>query len=495
MVRVVRLSKITISEREEEQIELFKEALEAIKYITANSLADAQKKSQAATALSKAKDIELEIISSLTLLEKVARDFTLATKNLEASQRIRTSVPFLTKYKVEDWISKLIHYTEEDNFALVKRTIEEEMLDPHFGMIAGRYEHTKIIEQCLPEEELNDALAYNNALDKLREVINSITSRSETAKYKEGFNREQQLNEFKLAVQNLLGKGFWLWRKGLIPEVENIHKKDVSEDLVSKIAEKVNSFGQSKGQAKTSNQANSQSKISSSNKTPFESVNNSNLKVENLDLSESELKFRVDTLKKLEQGLMKVSQLSYILLESNISSTFEQLEYHKKDLAETLVRFQARAVNLIVPVKNRASLRDDFSVLSDYYGQINKISKPKLEANIDSDVPEFAFEYFLAMENLAKDAQLSAEKEDYKSSVSNLEEIYRLSIRRDWDRLKKMKDGRSSEILLQRNLEIQEAVQEVRGSVRNKDKRDKLFTQLVLILEQTNQLLAGRKGN
>ena len=98
------------------------------------------------------------------------------------------------------------------------------------------------------------------------------------------------------------------------------------------------------------------------------------------------------------------------------------------------------------------------------------------------------------MEALAKEARQKIADNNYKDAVLNLEEIYLISLKRDWERLKKLKDTKAGDILMERNNEVKETIQKVRNVIRNTDAREKQFTHLILNLEQTNQLLAAKRG-
>ncbi|MEK6845566.1 MAG: hypothetical protein AABY26_02310, partial [Nanoarchaeota archaeon] len=145
--------EINVFSLEEKQMELLRETLLLVKLLGRDSLESAKKKEEAAKILSQALDLEKEISSQAQMLEKISRDYLELAKNEENSAILRASLPFLNKYDVEEWLLKLQKYLEEGNHSLVIRTIEEELLDPHFGIMAGRAEHTKNIEQKLPEEE------------------------------------------------------------------------------------------------------------------------------------------------------------------------------------------------------------------------------------------------------------------------------------------------------------------------------------------------------
>jgi len=445
MVKVVGSLLVSLSQLEEKQIECLQASLSIIKSLGVNY--DPQKKEKASINLSKALNIEKELVPALSSLDRSAQDYLTLTKDLELAQKIRSSLSFLTKYKIEEWLNKGLKYLEEGNVPLAIRTLEEELLDQNFGLIASRYEHIKTVEQNLPEEERNEALAYNSSLEKLREVLNGIVEKSETAQYKEGTEFDKLLLELKANQKTLFGKGF-LWKRGVIPEIETHYKKDLSQLKTSSLSE----------------------------------------------LSSVLLQSRTKSLSNLENSLVALSQLSLTLLENNISSTSEQLEYEKKNLAEVLTLFHTRAFNLIIPTSQRVALRQDLRGLSEYYNQLNKAPVAVETLTVSSGLPEFVYDYFQTMEDLAKSAKQKLSENNYKDAVLNLEEIYRITLRRDWERLKKIKESKAGDILTERNNEIKELVQVVRNVIRSEKDREKHFNSLIVNLEQTNQLLAAKKG-
>jgi len=447
MVKVINSKLVNISELEDKQIQWLREALTTIKFINNNSLADAQKKESVVSNLNKALSLEKDISLRLAALEQAGLDYIALSKDKEAAQRLKPSLPFLTKYQVESWLSKINNYLQEDNYPLVIRTLEEELLDPHFGMMAGRMEHTRLVEQRLPEEELREALAYNQAQQQLKDVLDQVLVKNKEVQFKEGVNGTQLVQEYQIAQKSLFGKGFLFWKSGIVPEIETYYQKDEDQ-----------------------------------------------LKESNLfELEGNDLQQRQSSLTRLEGSLMEMSQAAFRLVEANMAYTPEQLELVKNDLADVLIAFQTRAFNLIIPPSQRNALRPSLVNLSGYFNRGNKV-ETDVSAPLPSDVPEFVYEFFMTMEDLAKGAKQKADENDYKEVVLRLEEIYRLTLRREWERLKKPPQGKVSTILLERNNDIQSLVQVVRNVVRNPDDRDKQFAHLILSLEQTNQLLAARRG-
>ncbi|MFA6461349.1 MAG: hypothetical protein WCV90_03710 [Candidatus Woesearchaeota archaeon] len=447
MVKVINSKLVSISELQEKQIQWLRDALATVKFINNNSLADAQKKEGVINNLARALNLEKDISLRLVALERAGLDYLSLTKDAEAGQRIKTSLPFLTKYQVENWLNKISNLLQENNYTLVIRTLEEELLDSYFGMMAGRMEHTKLVEQRLPLEELQEAQAYNSVLQQLKDTFDLILTKNQEAQFKEGINGLQLVQEFQAKVKNLLGKGFLFWKSGMIPEIEAHYQKDE------------------------------------------EKLKESNL----FELDGNEIQQRQSSLTRLEGGLMEVSQAAFHLLEANVVYTPEQLEQTKNDLADTFIAFQTRAFNLIVPPRQRNELRPSLINLSGYFNRVSKI-ETESSPSLPSDIPEFVYELFTTMEDLAKGAKQKADENDYKEAVLRIEEIYRLTLRREWERLKKPPVSKVSTVLLERNNNIQNLVQIVRNVVRNPEDREKQFSHLILSLEQTNQLLAARRG-
>jgi len=441
MVKVNNFEVISIFEVEQKQMQWLRDALATVKFVNNNTLADAKKKESVASNINKALQMEKDISQRLAALERAALDYIQLTKDKEVAQRLKTSLPFLTKYQIEDWLSRLSKYLQEENYPLIIRTLEQELLDNHFGMLSGRSEHTKLVEQRLPEEERHEASAYNNALQQLKDVLIVIQTKHEGAQFKEGVNVQEMLDSFSNTSKNLLGKGFLFWKAGVIPELEKHYEKQ-----------------------------------------PLEMA----------ELSPEELQSRQATLTRLERGLMEASQAAFHLMEANIVYSPEQLTQAKENLADIFIAYQTRAFNLLIPLKQRNELRPSLVNLSGYF---NRSSAVEVEGPaLPSDVPEFVYEFFMTMEDLAKGAKQKAQENDYKEAVLRLEELYRLCLRREWERLKKPPISKVSNIILERNNDIQNLVQVVRNAVRGSEDREKHFSNLVLSLEQTNQLLAARRG-
>lgn len=441
MVKALNTPVIGISELEQKQMLWLKEALATIKLINADanqSLSGAQKRENANTNLNKSLQMEKEISQRLTALGRSALDYINLTKERENAQRLKNSLPFLTKYNIDSWLNKIFQYLQEGNFPLAIRTLEQELLDPHFGMLIGRCEHTKLIEQRLPEEEGQDVLAYNRSLQRLKDLLTNILVKNESAQFKEGVNGAELVQGLQNNIKNLLGKGFLFWKAGIVPEIEAYYERDNSTEIETE-----------------------------------------------------QLQQRQNSLTRLEGSLMETAQADFRLLEANIAYSPEQLESAKDGLAEIFVTFQTRAFNLIIPPEQRDALRPSLLNLNGYFNRSNK----ELENTIlPSDVPEFVYEFFATMEDLAKRAKQKADENDFREAVLGLEEMYRLNMRREWERLKKPPQSKICAVLLDRNNEIKELVQAVRGVVRNVGERERYFSELILNLEQTNQLLATRRG-
>lgn len=446
MVKVNNSEVISIFELEQKQMQWLRDALATIKFINNNSLADAKKKESVASNINKAIQMEKEISQRLTAVERSALDYIQLTRDQEVAQRLKTSLPFLTKYQIEGWLNKLSKYLQEENYSLIIRTLEEELLDAHFGMLSGRSEHTKLVEQRLPEEERSDARVYNNLLQQLKDTLSVVQTKHESAQFKEGTNSEELLTKFNETTKNLLGKGFLLWKSGVVPELEKYYEKDQP-----------------------------QLKESTS-----------------LEISPEELQLRQNSLTRLENGLMEAAQAAFHLMEANIVYTSEQLEQTKEHLADIFIAYQTRAFNLIIPLRQRNELRPLLVSLNGYFNRSQNVETDG--PALPSDVPEFVYEFFTTMEELANGAKQKAEENDYKEAVLRLEELYRLCLRREWERLKKPPVTKVNTILLERNNDIQSLVQVVRNAVRGSDDREKHFSNLVLSIEQTNQLLAARRG-
>jgi hypothetical protein len=440
MVKVNNSEVISIFELQQKQMQWLRDALSTVKFVNSNSLADAKKKESVVSNINKSLQMEKDISQRLNALERAALDYIRLTKDRESTQRLKTSLPFLTKYQIEDWLNKLTKYLQEENYPLIIRTLEEELLDAHFGMLSGRSEHTKLVEQRLPEDERHEASAYNNVLQQLKDVLAVIQTKHEGAQFKEGVNVQELLAAFSNSTKNLLGKGFLFWKSGVVPELEK-HYETSSERV---------------------------------------------------ELSPEELQLRQATLTRLEGNLMEASQAAFHLMEANIVYTPEQLTQAKENLADIFIAYQTRAFNLLIPLRQRNELRPTLVNLSGYF---NRNSAVEVEGPaLPSDVPEFVYEFFMTMEDLAKGAKQKAEENDYREAVLRLEEVYRLCLRREWERLKKPPISKVSTIILERNNDIQNMVQVVRNAVRGSEDREKHFSNLVLSLEQTNQLLAARRG-
>ncbi|MFH0701756.1 MAG: hypothetical protein V2A62_04935 [Candidatus Woesearchaeota archaeon] len=442
MVKVFNTPVIGISELEQKQMLWLKEALATIQLINSNannSLSAVQKKENTNNNLNKSLQMEKEISQRLAALERSALDYINLTKERENAQRLKNSLPFLNKYQIESFLNKISSYLQEGNFPLAIRTLEQELLDPNFGMLIGRYEHTKLVEQHLPEEERQDVLAYNNSLQRLKDFLTNTLTKNESAQFKEGVNGTELVQGLQNSIKNLLGKGFLFWKAGIVPEIEAYYEES-----------------------------------------------NASLEVE-VELLQS----RQNALTRLEGGLMETAQAIFRLMEANVVYSPEQLEAAKEELAEIFVTFQTRAFNLIIPLSQRDALRSSLLNLNGYF---NRSSKELENTLLPSDVPEFVFEFFATMEDLAKGAKQKADENDFREAVLRLEEMYRLNMRREWERLKKPSQSKICAVLLDRNNEIQELVQAVRSVVRNAEEREKYFLELILNLEQTNQLLATRRG-
>lgn len=398
----------------------------------------AHNKDKAINHLNEALRLEKQIIELLLPFEKAAQNYATITKDEEITRKICGSLRAFGKYKIEEWLARSGKYLAENNLTLVMRTIDEELLDSNFGMISGRLEHTRQIEQVLPIEECNEALAYNKSLEKLNEVFGYVKGRNAGAQFKEEFNSSQLISAFQEATKNLLGRG-WLWKKGIVPDIEKHYRISLSADL-----------------------------------------------------SELQIQTRIGTLKKLEDTLKAISQNAFTLLEANLSLNEEQIDFAKKNLTEALLLFNTRAVNLIIPSHQRGALAETISGLEGYYQQLNKRCAPS-KVGVSSDIPEFVYEFFQTMEDLAKGAKQKAEESDFKEAVLQLEEIYRITLRRDWERVKKVKEGKLGNLLAVRNSEIKEVVEVLRNKVRVPEEREKYFNELLQNLEQTNQLLAVKR--
>ncbi len=431
--------EINVFSLEEKQMELLRETLLLVKLLGRDSLESAKKKEEAAKILSQALDLEKEISSQAQMLEKISRDYLELAKNEENSAILRASLPFLNKYDVEEWLLKLQKYLEEGNHSLVIRTIEEELLDPHFGIMAGRAEHTKNIEQKLPEEERDVLGVYRNSLETLKATAERFYAFTEASHLRSEVDKEKVQEEWQALWLNFSGKG-WLWKKGLVPDIEKFAAADYKE------------------------------------------------KKEVLStLSPVEVQERSTTLLKVSDALTRLSQLAIALLEANLSLTLEQRQIRQEELLEALQHFSARTFNLLIPPVQRQEVK---STLPSAFAVIPKAAPAERKS---SNIPEFVFEYFQYMENLARETQKCAEEGDFRGAVQRLEEIYRQTMHRDWERLKRYREDKLYALLLERNGEARELVQEVRSVVRVGGERERCFSQLILTLEQTNQLLAAQK--
>jgi hypothetical protein len=447
MVKVISSVSINIAELEEQQIELLREALISIKTIRGDSLNDAKKKEAALSALNQVRRLEQEISPNLIKLERAAKDYLPLAREQDTSKRILTSLPFLNKYTISEWLDKIIKHFNEGNNALIVRTIEEDLLDQHFGMLSGRYEHTKYVEQHLPEEERNEGLAYNASLGEIQKNLEQVKSKAETAQFKDGTDKEKLGWGIDNTSKALFGKGF-LWKSGLIPDIESYYKADIPE--------------------LKSSQA--------------------------ITLDDSEITSRSNTLLKLETGLKKTSTAAFAMIDACASFSPETVSELKQNLAQAFTLFHIRAFNLIVPLSYRATVKLNVKGLGEHFTGFSAPKPMESQVAISSTLPEFVYEYFQAMEALAKEARQKIADNNYKDAVLNLEEIYIISLKRDWERLKKLKDTKAGDILMERNNEVKETIQKVRNVIRNSDAREKQFTHLILNLEQTNQLLAAKRG-
>lgn len=447
MVKVISSVSINIAELEEQQIELLREALISIKTIRGDSLTEAKKKEAALSSLNKVQQLEQEISPNLIKLERAAKDYLPLARERDAVKRLLTSLPFLNKYTISKWLDKLIKQFNEGNHALIVRTIEEDLLDQHFGMLSGRYEHTKYVEQHLPEEERNEGLAYNVTLEEVKKGLEQIKSKAETAQFKEGADKEMLFMRADNAFKTLLGKGF-LWKSGLVPDIEGYYKADIPE--------------------LKSNQA--------------------------IALDDSEITSRSNTLLQLETGLKETSTAAFAVIDACASFSPETVSELKQNIAQAFTLFHTRAFNLIIPLSYRAAVKQKMNGLGEHFAGFSAPKQMESQIAISSTLPEFVYEYFQAMEALAKEAQEKIADNNYKDAVLNLEEIYLISLKRDWERLKKLKDTKAGDILMERNNEVKEIIQKVRNVIRNGDAREKHFTHLILNLEQTNQLLAAKRG-
>ncbi len=447
MVKVISSVSINIAELEEQQIELLREVLISIKTIRGDSLNDAKKKEAALSALNKMQELEKNISSQLIKLEQAARDYLPLAREQDTSKRILTSLPFLNKYTISKWLDKILKQFNERNNAIIIRTIEEDLLDQHFGMLSGRYDHTKYVEQHLPKAERNEGLAYNAALEEVKKILEQIKTKAETAQFKENTDKEKLGWGMDNTSKALLGTGF-LWKSGLIPDIESYYKADIPE-------------------LKTN---------------------------QTIALDDSEITSRSNTLLKLEIGLKETSAAAFAMVDACASFSPETVNELKREVAQTFALFHARAVNLIVPLSYRAAVKQKVKGLGEHFAGFIAQKPVESQVSISSTLPEFVYEYFQAMEALAKEAQQKIADNNYKDAVLNLEEIYLISLKRDWERLKKLKDTKAGDILMERNNEVKETIQKVRNVIRNVDAREKQFTHLILNLEQTNQLLAAKRG-
>lgn len=447
MVKVISSVSINIAELEEQQIELLREALISIKTIRGDSLNDAKKKEAALSALTQVQELEKNISSNLIKLERAARDYLPLAREQDTSKRILTSLPFLNKYTISEWLDKILKHFNEGNNAIIVRTIEEDLLDQHFGMLSGRYEHTKYVEQHLPEEERNEGLAYNAALEEVNKILEQIKSKAETAQFKENTDKEKLGWGIDNTSKTLFGKGF-IWKSGLIPDIESYYKADIPE--------------------------------LKSNQT--------------VALDDSEITSRSKTLLQLETGLKETSTAAFAMIDACASFSPETVNELKQNLAQAFTLFHTRAFNLIIPLSYRATVKLTVKGLGDHFTGFSAPTQMESQVAISSTLPEFVYEYFQAMEALAKEARQKIIDNNYKDAVLNLEEIYLISLKRDWERLKKLKDTKAGDILMERNNEVKETIQKVRNVIRNADAREKQFTHLILNLEQTNQLLAAKRG-
>lgn len=429
--------EINVFSLEEKQMELLRETLLLVKLLGRDSLESAKKKEEAVKLLSQALDLEKEISSQAQILEKISRDYLELAKNEENSAILHASLHFLNKYDIEGWLLKLQKYLEEGNHFLVIRTIEEELLDPHFGIMAGRTEHTKNIEQKLPEEERDVFGVYWNSLETLKAAAEKFYSFTEASHLRSEVDKEKVQEEWQTLWLNFCGKG-WLWKKGLVPDIEKFAAADRKEKKIS-------------------------------------------------TLSPVEIQERSTILLKVSDALTRLSQLAIALLEANLSLTPEQRQRRQKELLEALHHFSARTFNLLIPPTQRQEVK---STLPSAFAVIQKTTPAERKS---STIPEFVFEYFQYMENLARKTKKCAERGDFRGAVQCLEEIYRQTMHRDWERLKRYREDKLYTLLLERNGEARELVQEVRSVVRMAGEREKYFSQLILTLEQTNQLLAAQK--
>ncbi|MBI4980972.1 hypothetical protein HZC30_05450 [Candidatus Woesearchaeota archaeon] len=310
MVKVISSVSINIAELEEQQIELLREALISIKTIRGDSLTEAKKKEAALSSLNKVQQLEQEISPNLIKLERAAKDYLPLARERDAVKRLLTSLPFLNKYTISKWLDKLIKQFNEGNHALIVRTIEEDLLDQHFGMLSGRYEHTKYVEQHLPEEERNEGLAYNVTLEEVKKGLEQIKSKAETAQFKEGADKEMLFLKVENTTKTLLGKGF-LWKSGLVPDIEGYYKADIPE--------------------LKSNQA--------------------------IALDDSEITSRSNTLLQLETGLKETSTAAFAVIDACASFSPETVSELKQNIAQAFTLFHTRAFNLIIPLSYRAAVK------------------------------------------------------------------------------------------------------------------------------------------